>query len=64
VGAILSAALLLRYSLGLEQEAQAVERAVNQVLAEGYRTRDIAQDGTEVITTAVMGDLICAHVSA
>ncbi len=64
VGAILSAALLLRYSLGLEQEAQAVERAVDQVLAEGYRTRDIAQDGTEVITTAVMGDLICAHVSA
>ena len=64
MGAILSAALLLRYSLGLEQEAQAVERAVDQVLAEGYRTRDIAQDGTEVITTAVMGDLICEHVSA
>ena len=64
VGAILSAALLLRLSLGLEQEALAVERAVDQVLAEGYRTRDIAENASEVITTTVMGDLICERVTA
>lgn len=62
-GAILSAALLLRYSLGLEQEALAVERAVDRVLAEGYRTRDIAETDSEVITTTVMGDLICERVT-
>ncbi|MEN6479399.1 MAG: 3-isopropylmalate dehydrogenase [Anaerolineales bacterium] len=64
VGAILSAALLLRYSLGLEREARAVEQAVDRVLAEGYRTRDIAESGSEVITTTVMGDLICERVTA
>lgn len=63
VGAILSAALLLRYSLGLEREARAVEQAVDRVLAEGYRTRDIAESGSEVITTTVMGDLICERVT-
>jgi 3-isopropylmalate dehydrogenase len=41
VGAILSAALLLRYSLGLEAEAAAVERAVDQMLADGCRTADL-----------------------
>jgi len=50
--------------LGLEQEALAVERAVDQVLAEGYRTRDIAENASEVITTTVMGDLICERVTA
>ena len=60
----LSAALLLRYSLGLEREACAVEQAVDRVLAEGYRTRDIAENTSEVITTTVMGDLICERVTA
>ena len=41
LGTILSGALLLRHSLGLEQEAAAIERAVSQVLDEGYRTGDI-----------------------
>ncbi len=63
IGAILSAALMLRYSLDLEREAQAVERAVDRVLAEGYRTRDIASSASEAITTTVMGDLICARVT-
>ena len=45
IGTILSLALLLRHSLGLEDEAQAIEQAVQGVLAEGYRTRDIAGDG-------------------
>jgi len=55
---ILSAAMLLRHSLGLEQEAQAVEAAVERVLAQGYRTADIAGPGTQVVGTAPMGDLV------
>ena len=62
IGAILSAALLLRYSLGLGKEAGAVERSVEGVLAEGYRTVDIAADGGEVLKTSEMGDIIAARV--
>jgi 3-isopropylmalate dehydrogenase len=50
-GTILSAALLLRYSLGLEAEAQAIEKAVDDVLASGARTADIAQRGGSWIST-------------
>jgi 3-isopropylmalate dehydrogenase len=42
LAAILSAAMMLRYSFGLEREAVLIEKAVNQVLDEGLRTRDIA----------------------
>ncbi|HEY3357074.1 MAG TPA: isocitrate/isopropylmalate family dehydrogenase, partial [Polyangia bacterium] len=51
VGAILSAALLLRHSLGLEAEAQAVEAAVDGALAAGARTADLGGE----LTTAAMG---------
>ena len=61
-GTILSAALLLRYSLGLEQEAQAVERAVEAALASGARTADIAPRGgsftsTTEFTQTILGAL-------
>ena len=52
---MLSAALLLRHSLGLEAEAQAIEAAVDAVLADGLRTADIAYGATEVLGTAAMG---------
>jgi 3-isopropylmalate dehydrogenase len=58
LAAILSSAMLLRHSLGLEKEAAAVESAVAQVLDEGVRTPDIADTGTEVVGTQVMGDLV------
>jgi 3-isopropylmalate dehydrogenase len=58
LGTILSSAMLVRHSLGLEAEAQAIEAAVDAVLAEGVRTRDIADTGTEVVGTQVMGDLV------
>lgn len=48
---VLAAAMLLRYSLKLEDEAAAVETAVSQVLAAGYRTADIAAGGESVSTT-------------
>jgi 3-isopropylmalate dehydrogenase len=55
---ILSAGLLLRHSLGLEQEASAVEAAVEMVLAEGFRTPDIAGPDTRTVGTQRMGDLV------
>jgi len=62
LAAILSVAMLLRHSLGLEAEAQAIERAVDDVLAAGVRTGDIADPGSEVVGTAVMGDLVAARI--
>lgn len=59
---ILSVAMLLRHSLGLEAEAQAIEAAVNAVLDQGVRTGDIADTGTEVVGTTVMGDLVAARL--
>ena len=56
LGAIASAALLLRHTARLEQEARDVEEAVRRVLDAGYRTRDLNQDRTEFATgTAEMG---------
>ncbi|MCS7071841.1 MAG: isocitrate/isopropylmalate family dehydrogenase, partial [Anaerolinea sp.] len=60
IGSILSAALLLRYSLGLEQEARAVEAAVDAALADGARTADIAPPGVKPVST---GELVQAIVS-
>src|SRR5207245_597078 len=58
IGAILSAALLLRWSLNQEDAAQAIERAVSRVLAAGLRTADIATDGQAPAGTAAMADAI------
>ncbi len=59
---ILSAAMLLRHSLGLEREAQAVERAVEAALNDGLRTPDIAGNGVNVISTAEMGDAVAERL--
>jgi 3-isopropylmalate dehydrogenase len=55
---ILSCAMLLRWSLGLEHEADAVEQAVAAVLAQGYRCRDIATPDGRVVGTVEMGDAV------
>ncbi|SFH93838.1 3-isopropylmalate dehydrogenase [Planctomicrobium piriforme] len=55
---ILAAAMLLRHSLKLESEAKAVETAVDQVLAQGFRTRDIAPKGHPSIGTEEMGQQV------
>lgn len=60
IGTILSTALLFRYSLKQEEPAATIEGAVEKVLAEGYRTAELKQPGTQVIGTQQMGDLI-AH---
>ena len=62
LAAILSCAMLLRHSLGLEEEAAVVEKAVDAVLALGVRTPDIAQPGTESAGTEVLGDLVAQEV--
>lgn len=58
MASILSAAMMLRHSLGLPQEALRIERAVRAVLANGYRTADIHQEGTRLVGTAEMGDAV------
>lgn len=55
---ILSAAMLLRYSMNLEKEAKAIEDAVNRVLDAGYRTVDIMSEGMKQVGTVEMGDLV------
>ncbi len=59
---ILSVAMMLRLSLGLEAEASAVEKAVIQVLDGGYRTRDIMQQSTILVGTRKMGGLVAEKV--
>jgi 3-isopropylmalate dehydrogenase len=61
LGAILTAAMVLRHSANLEQDAKAVEQAVHKVLNAGYRTADIArgqQPGQTPVTTQEMGKLV------
>lgn len=60
---ILSTAMMLRYTFGLGKEADAVEAAVKKVLADGYRTPDIADEGESTIGTVKAGDLIAAAIS-
>lgn len=58
IAAILTAALMLRYSCGLQREAEAIEAAVQRVIEAGYRTEDLREAGKEVVDTQAMGTLI------
>ncbi len=64
IAQILSAALLLRFSLGLESEAAKIESAVRSAINDGFRTGDIytAEPGTQKVNTAAMGDAILARL--
>ena len=62
IATILSAAMMLRYSLDLDKEADAVETAVQKVLTEGYRTGDIMSEGCKAVGTEEMGNLIAQAV--
>ena len=53
---------MLRYSFDLDQEADAVERAVKQVLTEGFRTGDIYSEGCEKVSCSRMGDRIAERI--
>jgi len=62
IAAILSAAMLLRYSLSLGADADRIDAAVIRVLEQGHRTRDVHAAGTTLVGTKEMGDLISAEV--
>ena len=62
IATILSCAMMLRYSFGLSAEADAIERAVEDVLNEGHRTADIAAAGEKAISTSEMGARIRAKI--
>ena len=62
LAAILSAAMMLRHSFGLDEAAERVERAVRRVLADGLRTGDIHEAGTRLVGTEAMGDAVAAAV--
>ena len=62
IATILSAAMMLRFSFDLDQEADAIEDAVRKVLADGYRTIDIMADGMTQVGTVEMGKLICERI--
>lgn len=63
IATILSAAMMLRFSFDLDKEADAIEKAVSQVLKDGYRTIDIMSEGKEQVGTAKIGDLICERIA-
>ncbi|MFA6866018.1 MAG: 3-isopropylmalate dehydrogenase [Clostridia bacterium] len=58
IATILSIAMMLRFSFGLEKEALAVENAVTKILDENYRTGDIKSEGSKIVGTKEMGNLI------
>lgn len=64
LGTILSVAMMLRYSLGMEKEAELIEAAVTKVLEDGYRTKDIATVGGDfkILGTVEMGTLVAERV--
>ena len=62
IATILSAAMMLRFSLDLDEAADAIEAAVKQVLKDGYRTGDIMSEGCTKVGTVQMGDLIAERV--
>lgn len=62
IATILSAAMMLRFSFDLDQEADAIENAVENVLKDGYRTIDIMSEGKVQIGTAEMGNKICSYI--
>lgn len=60
---ILSASMLLRYSLGQKEAADAIDAAVGKVLDQGYRTADIYSEGTNKVGTVAMGDAVVAALA-
>jgi 3-isopropylmalate dehydrogenase len=62
IAAILSAAMLLRYSLDRGPDADRVEASVLRVLEQGYRTRDVHAPGAKLVGTTEMGDLIAREI--
>ncbi len=63
IATILSAAMMLRYSFDLNEEADAIENSIKKVLKLGYRTIDIMSEGKQLVGTKKMGDLIVENLN-
>ncbi len=63
IAMIMSVAMMLRYSMGLVEGAQAIEKVVSDVLEQGYRTYDIMEEGKTQVGTREMGELIAGMVT-
>ncbi len=64
LAAILSAAMMMRHSLGREDIAQKIENAVDRALSQGARTKDIALEGESTVSTAEMADMVIKNLEA
>src|SRR5205085_12121370 len=64
LGAILSAAMLLEHSLGMRSEAELVEQAVEAVLHDGHRTRDLPGAGANLVGCKAMGRLVRENIES
>lgn len=62
IATILSAAMMLRYSFDMNDEADAVENAVRQTIRDGYRTGDIMSDGMKLLSCTEMGSKIAEYI--
>lgn len=62
IATVLSAAMMLRFTFDLDEEADAVESAVKQVLKEGFRTVDIMSEGCKKVSCSEMGDLLVQRI--
>ncbi|MBV8813006.1 MAG: 3-isopropylmalate dehydrogenase [Verrucomicrobia bacterium] len=62
IAQILSAAMMLQYTFGLDEVARGIESAVRKTIASGYRTRDIFSPDTKLVSTAEMGAAICENL--
>ena len=62
IATILSFAMALKYSLNLDKEAKEIESAVQKVLNDGLRTKDILSKGSKEVSTKVMGDAVIAYL--
>lgn len=62
IATILSAAMMMRYSFGFDEAAIDIENAVKSILKKGYRTQDIFSQGTQLVGTTQMGDLIAKEI--
>ncbi len=62
IGTILAAAMMLKYSFDMPKESECIEKAVNEVLSQGYRTADIQEAGCTLISCSQMGNQITAQI--
>lgn len=63
IATVLSAAMMLRFTFDLDQEADAMEKAVKEILKKGYRTSDIMSEGCTLVGCTKMGDLLAAEIA-